>query len=578
MDHPLGCVKFYLSLTEGHRRHFALGAVALLGLNLLDLVPPFALGILIDSITKGNSTWSPLVISIGYVGVFVLQGVIRYPVRVGFVSAAARITGNLRERYAGHLLRIRRSSLTGLSAGELMNRSTSDLGAIEAALSTGLMFFLDCGLHLLIVPFAMLLLNPRLCVYGFLMYPLIPIIAHTMVGRITRASEEVRASYEQLLSKAHENAGAVQTVRAFGLEEREISSFNSAADEYVVKDLLRCRSEALFAGSVQFLIAVSVFMVLLLGGKDAIGGGISTGQFVTFLQYMGMMAWPLSGTAWALVLFRKGELSLRRIEELLGTPALNEEAGESCEEAAAALEIRNLTFRYPGCANPALSDISLSIGAGERVAIIGPTGAGKSTVLDLITRIIDPPPGAVWIGGRDVTTLNLRDHRRRLGVASQEAFLFSGTIRENVCLGSVQGELVEDAANAAQIAGGEFALGLETPVGEKGVSLSGGQRQRVALARTFARRASIVILDDASSAMDGETEEKVFQKLSQQFETATVLFVTQRLRRTCEADRIVFLENGGVVEQGTHEELLRAGGRYAGWVRKQGWLDAIESP
>jgi ATP-binding cassette subfamily B multidrug efflux pump len=572
---PAPCMTLW-GMTRGHRKAVAVGAVGLLGVDLLGLIPPYALGLLIDSVTKGAGPGTSTAIAAAYVGVFVLQGLVRYPMKVGFVGTAARAAADLRQRFGDHVAQVGRGSLAGFPAGDLIARASGDIGAVESTLSTGALFFLDCSFHLATVPVVMLLLSPRLSAYAFLAFPLVLVIAHAMVRRITRASEDSQSAFSNLASRAHDNAIAVQTVRAYGSEDREISAFLSAADAYVRKDLRRAGVEAGFAGSVQILIAISLFLTLWLGGREAVAGRITTGQFVTFLQYVGMMAWPLSGLAWAWVLYKKGQVSFERIRAVLDLPALDEESGEPCPTVGGNLEVRDLAFTRPGDSKLALSGVSFSVRAGERVAVVGPTGSGKSTLLDLLSRQLEPPRGTLFLDGQDIALLKLRDLRRHISVAPQEAFLFSGTVRENIAVGSSAGDRIGAAASIAQVGGVEFSNGLGTVVGERGASLSGGQRQRVALARALAKASPILVLDDATSALDEETEERVFRELAGCAAFATVLFATNRTRHARGADRILVLQGGRVAEQGSHADLMAANGWYASWSRKEAWSDALE--
>jgi ATP-binding cassette subfamily B protein len=569
----------YWELTQGLRGRFALGAAALVGVDLLELVPPLAMGLLIDSVTQGSpGPWSPLAIAMGYIGTFALQSAIRYPMRMGLIGASTRAVARLRQRYADHLLRVRRSDLTSFSTGDLMTRASSDLGAVEGALSSGLLFLIDCLFHLLTVPAAVLWISPRLCLYALPALALIPVAAQILVRRVAAASEEVQEAFGRLTERAHEHVLASESVRALGLEEREIDRFEDASDRYVANDFRRVRLEILFSGSVQILIAVSVFAILLLGGRQVLEGRLTPGSFVTFLQYMGMMAWPLSGLAWAFLLFRKGEAGLRRISEILELPSSDSGCGEKFQKPRGTLECRHLSFTHPGSTRPVLCDVTFSIQAGEKVALLGPIGGGKSTLIDLITRMVDPPEGTVFIDGVDVRRLDADTLRRSVAVATTDAFLFSGTIRDNVAVGSDNPAHIRDAAEAARVRGDEFAGGLDTAVGEKGASLSGGQRQRVSLARALARKPSILILDDASSALDAETEEELYRHLPLHAGGATVLFATHRMRRAREADRILVLEGGRIAEQGSPQELLAANGTFAAWVRKQALCDELDQP
>lgn len=564
-------VSTYWMMTEGYRKPLARGALAMAAVNLLELVPPILLGMLIDCVSGKRVSWPPLGLALVYIAVLGLQSVLRFPLRSGFLGTSIAIAADVRERYAGRVLRASRSSLSAYSSGDLMSRVNSDLGLVEGALSSGLPFLFDCSIYLLLLPGIMIAECPRLAVPVFAALAVVPIVATFLIPRISRASEATQKAFSQLVSKARENAVSAQTIRAYGLEGREGESFAATGAEMVERDLDRARLEALFSGSVQAMIALSMAVVLGLGSRLAIKGDLSAGKFVTFFQYAGMMAWPLTGLSWAFLLFRKGTVGLRRLEEILSLP---EEASGGCSapEELGKIEIRDLTFSHPGGPSPVLLGVSLSIRPRERIALVGPPGSGKTTLLHLLARLNEPPAGSVWMDGVDVTSINLPEFRQRISVTPEEGFLFSGTIRENLEMTATAPELVDEAARAARVEGAEFGEGLETPVGEKGTALSGGQRQRVAIARAVARPARLLLLDDATSALDRETEARVFGSLG----LRTVIFSTHRMSLARRADRVLVLDRGRIVEQGPPEALLGAGGLFSRMARKESLTNTFD--
>jgi ATP-binding cassette subfamily B protein len=560
----------YWEITKAHRWSLMRGAVAMLAVNLLGLVPPLVLGGLIDTFSGARGTWSPSVLATAYVAVFCIQALLRYPLRCGFVGTSVRVAAELREKYASRILRASGQSLNYYPAGDLISRSTSDLGLVEGALATGLPFLFDCSIYLVIVPAAMLSISPKLAITAFAVLPAIPLLAGILIPRISKASETAQEAFARLVSRAHENVVCAHTIRAYGLERRETLEFGVIGADYVGRDLYRARLESLFSGAVQAGTALSMSVVLGFGSWQAIGGELSPGGFITAFQYAGMMAWPLTGLTWAVLLFRKGSVGLRRFEEVLLLP---EECsgGLSVPAGDGAIEVRHLAYAYGGRSSDVLSDVSLIVRPGERVALVGPLGSGKTTLLHLLSRVMEPPPGSVWLDGVDVTTIDMGAFRRRIAATAQEPFLFSGTIRENIALVAPGPDAVTRAAVAARVDGPEFDLGLDTPTGEKGTALSGGQRQRVAIARALACQSSILILDDATSALDRETEAQVFESLRRR----TVLFSTHRMSLARTADRVIVLQAGRVIEQGSPQELLAAGGLFAKMDQKQSIFDSL---
>jgi len=560
----------YWEITKDHRGPLMRGAAAMLAVNLLNLVPPLILGQIIDSFSGARGPWSPSTLVASYIAAFCIQALLRYPLRAGFVGTAIRIAGELRESYADRILRTSRQSLISYPPGDLMSRMTSDLGLVEGALATGLPFLFDCSIYLLILPAAMTRLSPKVALAAFSVLPAIPILSRFLIPQVCRAAEKAQEGFARLVSRAHENAVSAQTIRAYGLERRETKDFGLIGTDYVAQDLRRARLEALFSGMVQAVIALSMSAVLCFGSRQSIGGELSPGRFVTVFQYAGMMAWPLTGLAWAVLLFRKGTVGLRRLEEVLLLPE-ERSGGLPVPAGEGLIEVRNLTYAYPGSSSTILSNVSLIVRPRERIALVGPVGSGKTTLLHLLARLIEPPAGSVWLDGVDVTTIDHGAFRRRIAAATQESFLFSGTIRENVAMVASGPEAVSSAALDARVDGSEFGSGLDTPTGQKGTALSGGQRQRIAIARALARQSPILILDDATSALDRGTEARVFESLG----SRTILFSTHRMSLARGADRVIVLQGGRVVEQGGPQELLAAGGLFSKMAEKQCFSESL---
>lgn len=589
-----GTFRVFWDAVRGYRRDYCIGAAALLAVDLLDLLPPRFVGLLVDQIPKESPEFTPGMIAAGFLAAIVLQNLFRYPMRLYFRGTAARATAALRERYAAHLLRLSQEFYARRETGDLMSRATNDIEAVERALGFGLLLLLDTFYYLFTIPVAMFFLSPALTVYAFALMPLVPVLVYVIARRIDRTFEQVQNLFGELSSRAQQNAAGVHLLRAYGAETRQVELFRNAADRYVERSLSLARLEAAFWPLIHLCLAAGLFAVLFFGGRRALRGEISVGEFVSFTHYMVMLVWPLMTLGWTITMFQRGKASLRRIHEVLDlSPAVQdgpETAGpadgrgearssESPQPAGAErrasprpspvrgeIEFRNLTYRYPEAHENALENFSMKIGPGETVAVVGPIGSGKSTLIYLLSRLYDPPPGTVFLDGRDVRRYRLADLRRSLAVVLQEPFLFSATIRANI-----GGGTVEPAARAACLAQDAFPAGLDTMLGEQGINLSGGQKQRVALAAALHRDAPVLLLDDALSAVDAETEEKVLRNLRAARRGRTCLIVSHRMRTAREADRIVVLDGGSVVESGTHEELLRRDGRYAELVRQQSW-------
>lgn len=574
--------RLYWTLSKGHRKLLALGVLGVLGVDLLGLLPPIVLGLLVERAEGRSRTASPFLLAAAYVGVVLLQALIRYPMRAGFSGASARITAGLRERYASHLLAVSSENLAGRPTGDLMSRATNDLAAVEGALSGGLLFLFDCVFYLIALPAAMVLISPALSLWVLLPAALVPLFAGRQVSRIAEGSARAQLARGRLAHAALENVSALQTVRAFGLEDHEVARFGKASEQSCSMNVALGWLEAGFSPGIQVLMALGTSVVLECAGLKAARKSLSPGQFVAFIQYFGMLAWPLMGLSWAFLYFRKGEVSLRRIDEILSLPASSPVPAEPLPKVRGALDIRHLTYRYPGAREAALSDLSFSVRPGEKIAILGPAGSGKSTLIHLLARLIEPPLGTIFLDSRDIRTMNAEDLRLEMAVSPQQPFLFSGTLRENILLGRAGNtgpDGIERASwEASRLTEDQLPEGLETYISGKGANLSGGQRQRAALARALVRCGPILIIDDAFSALDDGTESEIFRGLSAPSESRTLIFVTHRIKRASAADRILVLGQGRLLEQGRPGDLVKSGGYTSALAGRQEFREAFDAP
>jgi len=387
--------------------------------------------------------------------------------------------------------------------------------------------------------------------------------------------------FSDISAKAQENFSGARLIRAFAQEDAEIASFETANLEYIKRSLHLVRLMAMLWPTLEFVLGLSLMITLLVGGHEVVSLHISVGQFTSFNVYMVQLTWPMIAVGWVVNLFQRGTASIVRIDELLKQqPAITDqdvtpqqrERFEDAEEIAGEIEFRNLTFSYPG-APPVLKDINLRIPAGSSLAIVGPTGSGKSTLVGLIPRLHDAAPSMVLVDGEPIRSYPLADLRQQIGFVPQETFLFSDTIQQNIAFGrpDASQEQVQDAANIAHIGNEilEFPRGFETMVGERGITLSGGQKQRTAIARAVIREPRILILDDALASVDTYTEERILNGLRQGMDSRTTVFISHRISTARNADQIAVLVAGRIAELGTHEELIARNGYYTSLFEKQ---------
>jgi len=446
-----------------------------------------------------------------------------------------------------------------------------------------MMYLVNTAVVTLVALGFVLAISPRLTLYALLPLPLVSFSVWFFGERIHRRFEDIQAHFATVSARVQENLAGVRVVRAFVREPREVDDFQALNREYLDKNLALIRTSGVFHPALGFLSGLAALIGLYLGGREVVARHITLGQFVAFTVYLAKLNWPVFALGWVINLFQRGMASFGRIVEILDVvPEIRSPArGRRPPRARGEIEFRNLTFRYPGAGVPALSEVSLTVPAGKIAAVVGRTGSGKTTLLSLLPRVFDPPPGAVFLDGVDVRELDLEWLRLQVAYATQENFLFSTTVAENIAYG-VAGAARSEVERVAGIARLDddvrsFSQGFDTLVGERGITLSGGQKQRATIARALLRRSPVLMLDDCFSSVDTHTEEEILRRLRHELSGRTTLLVSHRVSTVRDADLIVVLEDGGVAERGTHETLLREGGRYARLYREQQLEEELEA-
>ena len=551
-----------------YRGRLLAGFVSLLMVDAAGLAVPLVIRDAINRIASGTGgLWRSGVI---ITGLAVVVMAFRFLWRYFFIGSSRRIEYDLRSRLYSHLLTLPASFYNDRKTGDLMAHATNDIDAVTRACGFGVLTIAD---PLFMIPVAvgiMLTIDPRLTLYAILPLPVLTAFMLFFGRVIHHRFEAVQASFSAVMEKVRENVSGIRVVKSYVQEPGTERDFAVTNQQFVDRNMALVRIWGLFHPLIELLSGASLAIVLWVGGIAVVRTHISLGDFVAFGQYLMMLTWPMISLGWAVNLLQRGTASLGRVNRLLGERAEILDPASPRPLRDASIEICNLTFAYPSGggrrAEPALCDINLTIDEGTTLGVVGLTGSGKSTLAHLIPRVFDPPVGTVRLGGVDVRDVALAELRASVGFVPQDPFLFSATIAENIAFGcpGASGERIERAAQLAGIHDEitEFPEGYGTTVGERGISLSGGQKQRVAIARALLLEPRIVIFDDPLSAVDAEREEFVLGNLHEFFRGRTTLIIAHRISAVLNADRIIVLDHGRIVEQGSHEELILAGGVY----------------
>ena len=585
-----------------YRLQFAVGAVFLVGTTAIQLLAPWVLKLAIDNLAVEPQTvsissqrdslgfYASLIVAIAVAG-----GLCRFAMRRLIIGASREIERDLRNDFFGHLQRLPLSYFQASRTGDLMSRATNDLAAVRMMMGPAVMYSATTSITFVVAVAMMLSLSPVLTFYALLPLPVVSVVVKWFGSAIYHRSERIQEQLSNLSAVVQEALAGVRVVRAYRREGVEMTRFRASNQEYVTRSLAMIRLQGAFHPTLSLFLGLSSLVVLWMGSQYVINGRMTVGEFVAFNAYVVMLAWPMIAFGWVTNMLQRGMAAWQRMLDVLEVdPTIRDSARTTRPKDGrirGTVEFRNLSFSYNG--REVLSNISARVEPGQVLALVGPTGSGKSTLVDLVPRLFDPSPGTVFIDGIDIRDLPLATLRSAIGYVAQEPFLFSDTVRENVLFGlrshtrpDVAGgewsdadqyqadQAVRLAQLQADIDG--FPQGLTTAVGERGITLSGGQKQRAALARALVTDPRILILDDALSAVDTQTEEQILNGLREVMRQRTSIIVSHRISTVRDANVILVLREGRVAEQGTHAQLIANKGLYAELHRKQLLEDALE--
>ena len=581
-------------------RGYVLGTLAVLFNNGIWILFPLVIRKAIDDLNRGVTHEKLVTYSLMLIAVAVGKGLFQFLTRWILIGISREIEFDMRNDLFRHLESLSYDFYQRTRTGDIMARATNDLNAVRMLLGPAIMYSANTIVFTAGALIFMISISPKLTLWAFLPLPIASIVVQYFGRQIHERFERIQAMFSDISAKAQENYSGVRVIRAYAQEDAEIKSFEKDNLEYIGRSLKLVRLMGMLWPTLETMLGFAVVLVLWLGGREVLQHRITVGGFVAFNTYMVQLTWPIIALGWVLNIFQRGTASMGRIAQILDAkPGVFDDPAavrvESGTPIRGEIEFRNLTFAYPkeskGPAEqlnvstqpglPVLHEINLTVPAGTSLAIVGPTGSGKSTLVNMIPRIYDAKPGMVMIDGRPIREYPLAWLRRNIGFVPQETFLFSDTIRENIAFGTENAtdEDVHRAAEIARIADDieEFPEQYETTVGERGITLSGGQKQRTAIARAVIRDPRILVLDDALASVDTQTEDHILNHLREVMKDRTTIFISHRVSTVRNADHIAVLHNGRIVEYGTHDELVALNGYYTDLYNKQLLEEELET-
>jgi ATP-binding cassette subfamily B protein len=580
-----------------------LGCLCLAATNALSLAIPWLIKTSIDALrglqALGVARAHALVVrnALLIIAFAVLQAAIRSGSRILIFNAGRNIEYQLRRDLFGHLTRLDPGFYRRHPTGDVMSRMTNDLGAVRMLFGPGILNLFNTAFVYVTTLWLLAHLSPRLTLWALLPYPALLIGARAFSRRMYKASRAIQEQLGTMSTAIQEDLAGVAVIKHYTLEERRHAGFRALNDEYLGRSLSLVRARGTLTPLFAMLGGAGTLIVLWAGGREVIAGRLTVGGLVAFNAYLALLSWPTIALGWIIGIWQRGVAAWARVRELLATRPTIADPAAGAEGSAArqpsmepgeppgqppiepSIEVRGLTVAVDE--RRILDDVSVSLPAGATLAVVGPTGAGKTTFVDALVRMQEVPPETIRIGGHDITRMPLHALRGLVGYAPQDAFLFSATVAENIGFGIRDGKpdpaRVQRAAEAAGL-GPDIAVlpdGYDTLVGERGITLSGGQRQRVALARALAADPQILILDDSLSSVDAQTEREILTRLRPILAGRTSILISHRVAAVKDADQILVLDGGRVAERGTHAALLAAGGVYASLYREQLAAEAL---
>ncbi len=565
---------------KGYKGYLIFGAVAVLFANGLLLINPYVLKLIFDALEKAEPQETVFWYVLLMLGLSITAGVFRFFMRRTIIWMSRKLEYDLRDELFTHLLTLSPAFYDRNRTGDIMAKMTNDLEAVRMMIGPGIMQISNSIVTITVALSFMIFLSPKLTLYALLPAVLLPFLVNRLGNLVHKKYSKIQEHFSVLTAAAQENLAGIRVVKAYRQEEQEIEHFGKISQQYVKLNMDMAKLYGIMFPLLIFVASLLNLAVLYFGGLDVMEGRIPLGTIVAFFAYLTMLFWPIMAGGWVVSLYQRGTASLDRINDVLNTQSVvkNDRQDMYSGEMKGEIEFRNLIFAYDGL--PILNGISLKVNAGMTVGLVGSVGSGKTTLVSLLPRLYPVNRGMLFIDGVDLNDWDLASLRKQIGFATQEPFLFSDSLRDNLRFGEADAaeEKVREVAEVAALSKDieQFPAGFDTVVGERGITLSGGQKQRTAIARALLPDPAVVVLDDATSAVDTETEDQINVRMHAALKHRTTFIISHRVSSVKEADLIIYLVDGKIAEQGNHHELIAQNGLYAELYRAQLLAEEIE--
>ena len=573
----------YRVFVKKYKRYFIIGTLSLIAVDIINILPPLIIKRAIDVFSTEVNLPKIAVLSGLFILVSFFQGVCRYLWRIHFIGTSFRCDYDLRMAFFGHIETLSRKFFQKYKTGDLMSRATNDIGAVRLAVGPGLLIGLDAIFYFFVVPPIIIYLSPKLSFYTFLLMPLTPYIAYKIKDVIDKRFRDVQEQFSRISEKVQENTSGIRIVKSFNMSRQEERLLRDLCKDFMKKNLKLAIPQSLLGPVFEYITYMGIILLLFMGGKMVLEGAITLGTLVAFQRYISMMVWPMTAIGWCLSLLQRGNASMKRIDEVMDERSEIVSKIDTTRQFTpkGEIEFKDINFRYENQTEWVLKGINLKILAGQRIAIVGPIGSGKSTLVSMLSRMIPVSDRSLFIDGIDINTIDIKNLRRHIGYVPQDTFLFSERITDNLLFGveaTNGGNNVEELARMAVIESEiqELPYQYESYLGERGINLSGGQKQRITIARALAINPNIIILDDCLSAVDARVEQTIMRNIVIKFPDRTLLIVTHRLPAIRDFNMIVVMQDGMIVEKGTHEQLIKINGLYTSLYTKEVLEEKLE--